>query len=238
MPIDCNAPNHAAQPSSPRNAGCADIYATFLRKKIMRRKLAFLILIGAVVGVVAYGFELVGHGVSAKDQPSSIEKLLARTMRDLAIPREAKEQKNPWGNPPAPEAVFAGRVHWADHCATCHGNDGSGDTLIGQNLYPKAPDMRLPATQNLTDGELYYIIVNGVRLTGMPAWGLAGSGKEDELAPGFLHPASAPRHPGGVGRNEGAKPENRRGSCRRTTGTGILKRRERRAEIPRQELKS
>src|ERR1700758_4308341 len=146
----------------------------------MREKLPLLILLGAVIGVVAYGFELVGHGASAKDQPSSVEKAVARTMRDLAIPKAAKEQQNPWGNPPAPEAVFAGRVHWADHCAICHGNDGSGNTLIGRNLYPKAPDMRLPATQNLTDGELYYIIVNGVRLTGMPAWGLAGSGKEDE----------------------------------------------------------
>ena len=59
----------------------------------------------------------------------------------------------------------------ADHCATCQANGGSGQTEIGQNLYPKAPDMRLPRTQNLRDGEIYYIINNGVRLTGMPAWG-------------------------------------------------------------------
>jgi len=133
-----------------------------------------------MVVAAGYGFALVRHGFSARDQPSSLEKLLARTTRDLAIPRAAKEQTNPWGNPAPPEAVAAGRVHWADHCAACHANDGSGNTLIGQNLYPKAPDMRLPATQNLTDAELYYIIVNGVRLTGMPAWGAAGVGKEDE----------------------------------------------------------
>ena len=42
---------------------------------------------------------------------------------------------------------------------------------MGQALYPKVPDMRLPATQNLSDGELFYIIEHGVRLTGMPAWG-------------------------------------------------------------------
>jgi mono/diheme cytochrome c family protein len=69
-------------------------------------------------------------------------------------------------------------AHFADHFATCHGNDGSGKTQIGQNLYPKAPDMRLPDTQNLTDGEIYYIIHNGIRLTGMPAWG--GPGKDDD----------------------------------------------------------
>jgi mono/diheme cytochrome c family protein len=62
-------------------------------------------------------------------------------------------------------------AHWADHCATCHANDGSGDTELGKRTYPPAPDMRLPATQQLTDGELFYIIENGIRLTAMPAWG-------------------------------------------------------------------
>ena len=52
----------------------------------------------------------------------------------------------------------------------CHGNDGKGKTTIGQNLYPKTPDMTLPATRNMTDGELYYTIQNGIRLTGMPFW--------------------------------------------------------------------
>ena len=67
------------------------------------------------------------------------------------------------------------RAHFADHCASCHANDGSGGTELGQNLYPKAPDMRLDATQALSDGELYWIIKNGVRLTGMPAWGAPGN---------------------------------------------------------------
>jgi hypothetical protein len=52
----------------------------------------------------------------------------------------------------------------------CHGNDGSGNTEMGRGLYPKAPDMRLPRTQDLSDGEIFYFIENGVRLTGMPAW--------------------------------------------------------------------
>jgi mono/diheme cytochrome c family protein len=72
--------------------------------------------------------------------------------------------------PVSDETVAEGRDHFADHCASCHGNDGSGDTEMGRGLYPKAPDMRLPATQNLSDGELFYIIENGVRFTGMPAW--------------------------------------------------------------------
>ena len=70
------------------------------------------------------------------------------------------------------EAVLAeGLEHFADHCAVCHGNNGSGDTEIGRGLYPRAPDMRVAPTQELTDGELFSIIENGIRLTGMPAWG-------------------------------------------------------------------
>lgn len=72
-----------------------------------------------------------------------------------------------------------GRNHWADHCATCHANNGSGKTEMGRNLYPKAPDMRQSETQSLSDGELYYVIRNGVRMTGIPAWGDPGLGYSD-----------------------------------------------------------
>ena len=60
--------------------------------------------------------------------------------------------------------------HFVEHCGICHGIDGRGDTLIGKNVYPQVPDMSLQDTQQLSDGELYYIISNGIRLTGMPAW--------------------------------------------------------------------
>ena len=72
------------------------------------------------------------------------------------------------------------RAHFADHCAICHGNDGRGETEIGQGLYPKAPNMREDDTQKLTDGEIFYIIKNGVRFTGMPAWGDPDSRTDDE----------------------------------------------------------
>jgi mono/diheme cytochrome c family protein len=77
--------------------------------------------------------------------------------------------------------------HFADHCAICHGNDGRGATLIGKGLYPKAPDMTLPATQELTDGALYYIIENGVRLTGMPAFGEEKGSLHDEESWQLVH---------------------------------------------------
>jgi hypothetical protein len=42
---------------------------------------------------------------------------------------------------------------------------------MGRGMWPKVPDMRLAQTQNLSDGELFWIIENGIRFTGMPAWG-------------------------------------------------------------------
>jgi len=127
---------------------------------------AIVLVAAAGVGLV---LAFVWRGVSAKMEPSAAEAFLARQLRHLAVPADARALRNPL--PASPEVVRAGMEHFADHCATCHANDGSGQTAIGQSLYPKAPDMRLAATQSLSDGELFSIIQNGVRLTGMPAWG-------------------------------------------------------------------
>ena len=129
------------------------------------------LVIGFVL-VVACGLGaayVVRSGFSARDQPSRLEAFVARRVRSLGVPSGARDARNPI--PLTSEVLAAARGHFADHCATCHANDGSGQTEIGRNLYPKAPDMRLPETQNLSDGELFYIIHNGIRLTGMPAWG-------------------------------------------------------------------
>jgi len=138
----------------------------------MRRTRTLLLLaLAVVIFVVAGAVVTVHRGFSARDQPSALERYVARTARRLAVPSGAKSEKNPFTA--SPELMAEARAHFADHCAVCHANNGSGNTEIGQNLYPKAPDMRLPQTQNLTDGELYYTIHNGIRLTGMPAWGTA-----------------------------------------------------------------
>lgn len=130
-----------------------------------------LLLLTIVIGATAIGIMLVRQGFSARDNPSAVEAYTARAIRRLSIPAAAKKATNPFRV--TPEILKQAREHFADHCASCHANDGSGNSEIGKNLYPKAPDMRMAQTQNLTDGEIYYIIHNGVRLTGMPAWGEA-----------------------------------------------------------------
>lgn len=143
----------------------------------MRKRTLLLSIIAAgIAGAAAFGWVTIRRGFSARDNPSAMETYVAKTVRRLSVPASERNAKNPFA--PTPEVLSEARAHFADHCATCHGNDGSGKTQIGQNLYPKAPDMRLPATQNLTDGEIYYIIHNGIRLTGMPAWGAEGKGDD------------------------------------------------------------
>src|SRR5687768_3647965 len=131
---------------------------------------ALAVLVALVVLLAVAAFIWIGsRGISARAEPGAIETAVARTMRRLAIPRDARGRQNPVAA--TPEIIAAGMSHYADHCAACHANDGSGETAIGLGLYPRPPDMRQAVTQELTDGELFYIIENGVRLTGMPAWG-------------------------------------------------------------------
>jgi len=137
------------------------------------------IALALVLGIIIAGAaSAVRRGFSARDEPSAIERIVARAVRRLAVPTSDRDAPNPI--PLTKDVLADARAHFADHCALCHGNDGSGNTPIGRNLYPKAPDMRLPDTQDLTDGELFSIIENGVRLTGMPAWGKSGHENADD----------------------------------------------------------
>lgn len=136
-----------------------------------------IVIVAAVGGMIVLAY-FIGSGVSARPQPGRVETFVARAVRDMAIVWHAPDQQNPVPN--SKQAVAEGRAHFADHCASCHANDGGGDTEMGRGLYPRAPDMRLAATQSLSDHQLFYIIENGIRLTGMPAWGTGTTEGEQE----------------------------------------------------------
>lgn len=129
---------------------------------------AVLVVIGAVVGAIGFAY-LMSTGLSARETPGALETAVALRARNLTIGWHARKVTNPV--PSRPEIIAAGREHFADHCATCHANDGSGNTDLGRGMFPKPPDMRLPRTQQLTDGEMFKIIEDGIRFTGMPGFG-------------------------------------------------------------------
>jgi mono/diheme cytochrome c family protein len=132
-----------------------------------------VVLVAGAGGVVF--LKTRANGFSARAKPSGLEEYLALTARRAALPAGARDKRNPISH--SSGVLAEARAHWADHCATCHSNDGSGDTAMGRQMYPPAPDMRKERTQRLTDGELFYIIENGIRLSGMPGW---GSGTEKD----------------------------------------------------------
>lgn len=136
--------------------------------RALMRAVAIVIAAVAVTGL-AVAYSMASRGLGTRSEPHPMEAMAAQAMRYFATPGATRRLPNPVEA--TPEVIEEGLTHFADHCANCHANDGSGTTAMGQAFYPKAPDMRLAATQDLTDGELFSIIENGIRLTGMPAWG-------------------------------------------------------------------
>lgn len=137
----------------------------------MRRRtkvIGLVLLLGLAIGATML-VQTVRSGLSTQHEPPLVEVVLARTLRRLAVPSDLRGRKNPV--PSTSEVLAEGQAHFADHCAVCHGNDGKGQTAMGPNFYPPVPDMTLQETQSQSDGELFATIENGIRLTGMPAWG-------------------------------------------------------------------
>ncbi|MCW5784357.1 MAG: cytochrome c [Nitrospirales bacterium] len=136
---------------------------------LRRIKIFFIIILLLLVGSTLAALWLLPGTFSAKGTPPEWEVKAARFIRHLATPSHFLKMSNPV--PFSPESLAQARHHFADHCATCHANDGSGKTHMGPNFYPPVPDLRDPAIQAMADGELFYIIHYGIRFTGMPAWG-------------------------------------------------------------------
>jgi cytochrome c553 len=139
---------------------------------------ALVIAVALIFSVVAAGlFMVTQRGFSTRTEPSAVEAWLARHVRSSSVPKSYRHMRNPVDC--TNQVVAEARAHWADHCAACHANNGNGDSMLGRTMYPRPPDMRQAATQRQSDGELYYTIDNGVRFTGMPAFGEPGERDTD-----------------------------------------------------------
>jgi mono/diheme cytochrome c family protein len=153
---------------------------------LLRAFVALCAIVGAVVIVVGTvaAVQVIRRGVSARVPPTPAEAVAARAIRDWSVPRHVREAANPVAL--APEVLASARRHFADHCASCHANDGSGDAPLGRTMFPRAPDMRQAGTQGLTDGQIFYFIEHGIRLTGMPAFG-SGSAESERASWELVH---------------------------------------------------
>lgn len=108
--------------------------------------------------------------LSAHRKPGSIEYAIANYALKLSIPTEAKNAKNPVQ--PSAATLDDANKSFSENCAVCHANDGTGKTDTARGLSPEVPSLAAVHVQSLTDGEMFYIIKNGIRFTGMPGWSL------------------------------------------------------------------
>ncbi len=105
---------------------------------------------------------------TAHKEPSKVEMALANMAKDVVIPLEAKNLKSPL--PATDEVVKQGEQVYMQACSMCHAMDGHARTELGRGMYPPAMDLTSPHVQHWSDAELFWIIQNGVRMTGMPSW--------------------------------------------------------------------
>ncbi len=124
---------------------------------------------GALIGTGLYDF-------SATNPPGRLEERLATFALNRSIEHHAPKGRNPLGD--SAETATAGLVLFRTHCLDCHGAPGADPTDGGASLNPPAPGLTLPRVQARPDGELFWIVSRGVRMTGMPAFGPSRSEAE------------------------------------------------------------
>ncbi len=105
---------------------------------------------------------------SAAGKPGVIERSLAQYVVSKWIRANAETETNPM--PGTLDNLLSGQKSYNDHCAGCHGFDGSGENRFEADFYPPVPKLT-GDIQQLSDAEIYFIIANGVRYTGMPGFG-------------------------------------------------------------------
>ena len=137
-------------------------------------------MITAVLLILVFTAAVVASGMfnfAATRPPSALEKRLAPLALDRSVKKRAPDKKNPFaGNP---EALARGMGEYREMCITCHGAPGVDASAIGNGLNPPAPDLTVAKTQARSDGELFWIVSNGIRMTGMPGFG--PTHKEDTI---------------------------------------------------------
>ena len=136
------------------------------------------VVLGWLLALAAAGLFLwSGYFNVAAARPSGkLEESVARFAMNRSIARRASGAKNPI--PASAESLRSGLTHYRENCVGCHGAPGVDAAEYGQGLNPPAPDLTLPRVQKRPDYELYWIVANGIRMTGMPAFSPTHSEKE------------------------------------------------------------
>lgn len=130
-------------------------------------------LLGAIAMIVVMGLVALFVGFTGRVTmradllPTSLEKNLAMRVMDANVERNAPRVKNLV--PPTDENLIAGASIYLKHCALCHGDPAHPESALAKTLYPPPPQF-ISDAPDMKENENYYIILHGVRWTGMPGW--------------------------------------------------------------------
>jgi len=129
-----------------------------------------LLLIGLLIAASQFS-------LSALNDPGRMETYLATKAKHWLVSRSAQGPL-PKAPPNDRTSVAIGGIAFRGQCATCHGNEGRTPSEIGRWMYPRTLDLGSPEVQQWSDAELFWIIKNGIRLSGMPGFGKTRSDEE------------------------------------------------------------
>lgn len=123
----------------------------------------------AAAALGAYAFLSLGlMPANADAKPPALEKWAARKSLHATIDREAPKTPNPVADDD--KNLLAGIALYAANCAVCHGAADGEASNVAKGLYQKAPQFAKHGVSDDEDGENYWKIYHGIRLTGMPSY--------------------------------------------------------------------
>ncbi len=123
------------------------------------------LLLGALIGLLVVSTGIVS--VSTRWELGAMEDLLSYASR-RSIAHHANDVSNPFPDDKATLAV--GLDHYKENCLCCHAAPGFASLEFAKGLSPPAPKLTTDSIQKLSDGELFWVVSNGIRMTGMPAF--------------------------------------------------------------------
>jgi len=134
-------------------------------RRLLIAGIGVLVLIAVIAAGAASQFTL-----SALPEPGRTETFLATKTKHYLVHRSSGE-----GTPPVPAdrqaSIKEGERLFGTECGACHGVSGHNPTDAGRWMYPRAADLTSRDVQAYSDQEVFWIIKNGIRLSGMPAFG-------------------------------------------------------------------
>jgi mono/diheme cytochrome c family protein len=134
------------------------------------KRIIMIVGLVVVIGLLAGWFGFSNFNLAAIPEPGGKETALATRAKHLLIARASRE-----GIPPRPKdraaSAAQGDKLYAINCSLCHGEDGRATSPMGRWMYPRAADLSSPQTQSYSDEQLFWVVKNGIRLSGMPGFG-------------------------------------------------------------------